>query len=94
LSKFSPKVYVEICEADAMKLGIEDGNEVHITSFIGEVTAAAKITDTLPAGTLFMPSSFPDTPVNQLFDIALDPHSKAPSLKACSVRVERNGSHG
>ncbi len=94
LSKFSPQAYVEICEADAEQLGIEDGNEVRIISPIGEVTAAARITDTLPAGTLFMPSSFPNTPVNQLFDIALDPRSKAPSLKACKVRLERNGSHG
>jgi formate dehydrogenase (NADP+) alpha subunit len=94
LSKFSPQAYVEICEADANQLGIEDGNEVRITSPVGEVTAEARITDTLPAGTLFMPSSFPDTPVNQLFDIALDPRSKAPSLKACKVRLERNGSHG
>ena len=94
LSKFSPHAYVEICEVDAEHLGIEDGTEVRIISPIGEVTAAARITDTLPAGTLFMPSSFPDTPVNQLFDIALDPRSKAPSLKACKVRLERNGSHG
>jgi formate dehydrogenase alpha subunit len=94
LSKFSPHAYVEICEVDAEHLGIEDGTEVRIISPIGEVTAAARITDTLPAGTLFMPSSFPNTPVNQLFDIALDPRSKAPSLKACKVRLERNGSHG
>jgi formate dehydrogenase (NADP+) alpha subunit len=94
LSKFSPQAYVEICEADARKLKIEDGNEVRLISPIGEVTVAARITDTLPAGTLFIPSSFPNTPVNQLFDIALDPRSKAPSLKACNVRLERNGSHG
>jgi formate dehydrogenase alpha subunit len=94
LSKFSPHAYVEICKVDAEHLGIEDGTEARIISPIGEVTAAARITDTLPAGTLFMPSSFPNTPVNQLFDIALDPRSKAPSLKACKVRLERNGSHG
>jgi len=36
-----------------------------------------------------MPLSFPDTPVNTLFDIMLDPETKAPSVKACSVKVER-----
>jgi predicted molibdopterin-dependent oxidoreductase YjgC len=48
-----------------------------------------KITDTLREGMLFMPVSFPGTPVNELFDIVLDPETKAPSLKACSVRIEK-----
>lgn len=94
LSKFSPQAYVEICEADARQRQIENGDEVRLISPIGEVTAAARITDTLPAGMLFMPGSLPNVPVNQLFDIALDPRSKAPALKACNVRLERNGSHG
>jgi predicted molibdopterin-dependent oxidoreductase YjgC len=38
---------------------------------------------------VFMPLSFPDTPVNSLFDIVLDPATKAPSVKACSVKIER-----
>jgi hypothetical protein len=36
-----------------------------------------------------MPLSFPDTPVNALLDIVLDPETKAPSVKACSVKIER-----
>lgn len=94
LSRFSPQAYVEICEADARKSGVEDGNEVRLISPIGEVTAAARITDTLPAGILFLPNSLPNVPVNQLFDIALDPRSKAPALKACNVRLQRKGPDG
>jgi predicted molibdopterin-dependent oxidoreductase YjgC len=85
---------VEICETDAKPLGIVDGTEVKLTSEMGEVTAAARITDTLPPGTLFMPKSFPDTYVNRLFNIVLDQRSKTPSIKACKVRLERNGSNG
>jgi len=94
LSKFSPQAYVEIGEHDAELLGISNGSEVKLISPVGEVAAVARITDTLPEGTLFMPSSFPSAPVNQLFDIVLDPRSKAPSLKACKVRLERIGPHG
>jgi len=36
-----------------------------------------------------MPISFPESPVNELFDIKLDPRSKAPFLKSCAVRLER-----
>jgi len=43
----------------------------------------------LRKGMLFMPVSFPETPVNALFDIVLNPKTKEPSLKACSVKIEK-----
>jgi formate dehydrogenase alpha subunit len=89
LKKFSPEAFVEICESDARKLAITDGERVKVISAVGEVTTMVKITDTLCEGMLFMPVSFPETPVNELFDIVLNPETKAPSLKACSVRIEK-----
>jgi len=89
LKKFSPEAFVEICESDARKLAITDGEKVRIISAVGEVTTMVKITDTLCEGMLFMPVSFPGTPANQLFDIVLNPETKAPSLKACSVKIEK-----
>ncbi|MEA1872732.1 MAG: formate dehydrogenase subunit alpha [Chloroflexota bacterium] len=89
LKKFSPEAFVEICESDARKLDITDGEKVKVISPIGEVTSIAKITDTLRQGMLFMPVSFPATPVNELFDIVLNPETKAPSMKACSVKIEK-----
>jgi len=90
LKKFSPRSFVEICESDAKKLAIADGEEVKVISAVGEVTTTVKITDTLRKGMLFMPFSFPETPVNELFDIVLDPETKAPSLKTCSVKIEKS----
>ena len=89
LRKFSPQSFVEIGEADARKLAITDGGKVKVISAVGEVTTMVKITDTLREGMLFMPVSFPETPVNELFDIVLNPETKAPSLKACSVKIEK-----
>ena len=89
LKKFSPEAFVEIGESDARKLAITDGEKVKVISAVGEVTAMVKITDTLREGMLFMPVSFPETPVNGLFDIVLNPETKAPSLKACSVKIEK-----
>jgi len=94
LKKFSPRSFVEIDESDAKRLAITDGERVKIISPIGEVTTTVKITDTLPEGTLFVPISFPETPVNGLFGITLDPEAKTPSLKACNVRIERVGLNG
>jgi formate dehydrogenase alpha subunit len=89
LRKFARRSFVEICESDARKLGVAGGDEVKVVSAAGEVTTTIKITDTVPKGMVFMPLSFPDTPVNALFDMVLDPETKAPSVKACGVRIER-----
>ena len=80
---------MEIYESDAKKLAIADGEKVKIISAISEVTATVKITDVVREGILFIPISFPETPVNELFDIILNPETKTPSLKACSVKIEK-----
>jgi formate dehydrogenase alpha subunit len=93
LKKFSPRSFIEIGKADAQKLGITHGDKVSVISPISKLTTSATVTDGLPEGTLFMPISFPDTPVNGLFGITLDPQSKSPSLKACKVKLERAGNN-
>jgi len=94
LKKFSPNAWVEISEADAKHLGFSGGDLAKVVSPVGEVTAAVRVTDTLPSGMLFMPMSFPESPVNGLFDIALDPQAKTPSLKRCAIRLERISADG
>ena len=94
LKKFSPRAWVEISGAEADHLGFSDGEVVKVVSSVGEVTAPLRVTETLPAGMLFMPMSFPESPVNELFDIALDLRAKTPALKACAVRLERISNRG
>ena len=94
LKKFAPRSFVEMCESDAKRLAVTGGDEVKIISAVGEVTARVKITDTLRKGLVFVPFSFPETPVNGLFDIILDPETKAPSLKACNVAIEKIRAEG
>jgi predicted molibdopterin-dependent oxidoreductase YjgC len=92
--KFLPQAFVEIGESDAKKIGISRSDTVKLVSPVAELTAAVRITDTLPEGIVFMPISFPESPANKLFSIVLDPEAKTPSLKACHVRIERIGLHG
>jgi len=94
LKKYYPEALVELSTSDARKLNINNNDKLKVTSPTGEVTATVKVTDTLSEGTLFMPISFPETPVNKLFGIVLDPQSKTPSLKSCSVKIERIAPHG
>jgi len=93
LKKFSSHAWVEVSESDAKHSGYSDGDIVKVVSPIGEVTTTVKITNTLPSGMLFMPISFPESPVNELFGLALDPRTKAPSLKTCAVRLERSSTN-
>ena len=92
LITFSAWSFVEMCESDAKKLAVADGDEVKVISAVGDVTTTVKTTDTLSSGMLFMPFSFPEAPVNGLFDIILDPETKSPALKACKVKVEKGTS--
>jgi len=94
LKKFSPHAWVEISESDAKHLGYREGDAVKVASPAGEVTTTVKVTETLPPGMLFMPISFPESPVNKLFGIDLDPKAKSPSLKTCAVRLERISADG
>jgi len=89
LKEFSPHSWLEISRDDAKHLGLGDDEPVRVASSVGELTTTVRVNDSLPAGLLFMPISFPESPVNELFDIKLDPRSKAPSLKSCAVRLER-----
>jgi len=94
LKKFSPHAWVEISESDAKHLGYSDGDAVKVASPAGEVNTTVKVTETLPSGMLFMPISFPESPVNKLFGIDLDPRAKTPALKTCAVRLERISADG
>jgi predicted molibdopterin-dependent oxidoreductase YjgC len=94
LRKFLPEAFVEISKADARRLKVKDGDKVKVESRNGELTAVAKIADTLNKGMVFMPTPFPESQINRLFDIALDPRTKTPALKTCQVRLERIESHG
>jgi formate dehydrogenase alpha subunit len=89
LNQFCPESFVEIGEADARQTGLKPGDKVRVISPAGEVTTTVKVSQTLPQGMVFMPISFPGSPVGELFDIALDPQSKSPSLKACKIKLER-----
>jgi formate dehydrogenase alpha subunit len=94
LKKFSPRSWIEISEVDAKHLKLRNGDAVKVVSPAGEVTTAVKVVDTLPQGMLFMPISFPESPVNELFGISLDPRARTPSLKSCAVRLERTDTNG
>ena len=80
--------------------GIADGDFVEITSRRGKAVAQCRVTETIRAGTCFLPFHWGRRPgfwksANNLTLSARDPLSLQPELKACAVRLRRGPStHG
>jgi formate dehydrogenase alpha subunit len=94
LKKFAPCGFLDVSPADAKELAIGNGDKVKVISRTGEVTAPVRISNNTPKGIMFIPSTFPELPVTELFEINLDSQSKTPTLKACPVKIERMDTDG
>jgi predicted molibdopterin-dependent oxidoreductase YjgC len=94
LKRFSPEAFLEISPADARDTGIGNGDKVKVISAQGELLTSARVSDTLPRGLLFMPISFPASPIYELFSTIIDHRTKAPALKLCAIKLERIAENG
>jgi predicted molibdopterin-dependent oxidoreductase YjgC len=94
LKRFDTEAFLEISAADAGDIGLGNGDKVKVISAQGEISTTARVSDTLPEGMLYMPISFPQTPVYTLFATVIDPRAGTPALKSCAVRLERTSDNG
>jgi formate dehydrogenase major subunit len=90
LDWMDPGGYVEINPADAEKADVADGQDIVIQSRRGRVDAKVKLSDRVPAGTIFLAFHWRESPANMLTqDFKLDPVAKIPEFKVCAVRLEK-----
>jgi formate dehydrogenase alpha subunit len=87
--EFIKEMYIEINPEDAAALGVEAGEKLKVTSRRGEVSGDAKITERVPAGTVFLPFHFSETSANILTSARIDPDSKTPGFKVSAVKLEK-----
>lgn len=86
--------FLEICQEDADRLGISDGNFVKISSRRGAVLVKSNISKKVSTGLVFLSFHFPDLVNTNLLTInANDPLAGTAEFKACAVKIEpvRNG---
>jgi formate dehydrogenase alpha subunit len=84
-----PRSYAEINPEDAAAVGLKDGFAVEIHSRRGKVRTKTKISDNVPAGTVFLAFHWREAPANRLTqDHTLDPVAKIPEYKVSAVRLE------
>ncbi|MBA7507454.1 Formate dehydrogenase H [subsurface metagenome] len=84
-----PTGYMEINPADAGRLQIANDEKVDVSSRRGHIKIAAKVTERVPEGTVFIPFHFAECAANMLTNPVLDPEAKIPVLKVCAVNVTK-----
>jgi predicted molibdopterin-dependent oxidoreductase YjgC len=89
LAWVEPRGYVEINSEDAFAVDVMHDQAVIIESRRGTVRTRAKISDSVPPGTIFLAFHWREAPANMLTqDFALDPVAKIPEYKVCAVRLK------
>jgi len=83
-----PTPIVEIHPADAKDIGVREGELVRLTSRRNSMVSAARITERVARGQVFVPFHFREAAANLLTNPVLDPYAKMAELKICAVRIE------
>ncbi len=86
-NKFSPTPYMEMNPDAADELNIEHMSYVRLVSRRGDAVVMVQLTQRVPYNMVFIPFHFHDC-VNRLSLGLLDPYSRQPAFKQCSVRIE------
>jgi ferredoxin-nitrate reductase len=89
-----PGPYVELHPADAVRLGVGEGELVQLSSRRGTIQLPARLSDSAAPGTVFVPFHWGDlfaqaNAANYLTISATDTLSKQPELKFCAVALEK-----
>jgi len=87
LNKFSPTPYMEMNPDSARELGIGQSSYARLTSRRGDAVVMVQLTQRVPPNMVFIPFHFHEC-VNRLTLGLLDPHSRQPAFKQCSVKIE------
>jgi assimilatory nitrate reductase catalytic subunit len=90
LRQVAPTAFLELHPDLAIRLGVEHGDEVRVTSRRGEMRAPARLSPAIRPDTVFAPFHWAGAArINSVTNDALDPISRMPEFKVCAVRVEK-----
>ena len=88
INKFSPTPYMEMNPDAAGGLGLKNGDYVRAVSRRGDAVVMVQLTQRVPPDMVFIPFHYHDC-VNRLTLGLLDPYSRQPAFKQCTVKIEQ-----
>jgi len=89
LDALEPAAVASLSRDAMLKLGIEPGDLVRVTTRRGTIELAARLDDGIPDDVVFIPFAFVEAAANLLTNPALDPFGKIPEFKFCAAKVEK-----
>ncbi len=94
LVRREPGPFIEVSPADAEGLAVADGELLQVSSRRGTVQLPARVSDSVPAGMVFVPFHWGDlfgegNAANYLTISAIGRVAKQPELKFCAVNLEK-----
>ena len=92
LLETTPAPVAEIHPHEARRHGLSDGDPVVLHTRRGSATFTSRLTTDIRPDTVFVPFHWPgSSSANRLTNDALDPISRMPEFKVCSVRIGAKG---
>jgi formate dehydrogenase major subunit len=91
LDSREPVPVAELHPADAIDLGVTEGDAIRVTSRRGSIVIGVRISDRQAPGQIFIPMHFREAAANLLTNPQLDPYAKIASFKISAVRIEPVG---
>jgi formate dehydrogenase major subunit len=88
LNRQHPENFVDVHPNDAERYGIEDGDDVTLTSRRGEITVTAQVTEDIKEGVVWTTPHFAAASANVLTNNVLDERAKIPEYKAATAEIE------
>lgn len=85
----NPEVFVEINPRDAARLHVEEGEEIEAKTRRGIIKVKALFSERVKPGVVFIPLHYVENAANRLTNAALDPGTKTPEYKVCSVSLKK-----
>jgi predicted molibdopterin-dependent oxidoreductase YjgC len=86
-----PQEEVEIHPFDARSRGIAEGDMVAIVSRWGEARARARLTEAVPAGSVYLTFHFPESGANRVTSDVVDRLAGCPEYKVTAVEIRGLG---
>ncbi|MBE7465814.1 MAG: formate dehydrogenase subunit alpha [Planctomycetes bacterium] len=89
IRSIQPENFVQIHPLDAAHRGIDDGEQVEVTSNRGAIRTCALVTDEVQRGCVWMPFHFVESKANRLTVPEGDAVTGTPEYKVCAVEVRK-----